>query len=45
MLPPKLITYASKGLPPPAGNNLVMELELLGLGVNISQLIHLLAKV
>ena len=42
---PKLICYTNKRLPPTAANYLIIELELLGLCVNISQFQHLLPKV
>ena len=42
---PKLVGYASSWLLPAAVNYSMMELELLGLFVNINQFKHLLAKV
>ena len=42
---PKLIGYTSKGLPPAAVYYSIIELELLGLCVNISRFKYLFAKV
>ena len=42
---PKLIAYASKGLPEAAGNYSITELEMCGLAINITSFAHLLKKV
>ena len=41
---PKLLPYASKGLPEAAWNYSITELEMCGLPLNISTLVHLLKK-
>ena len=42
---PKLIAYASKGLPEAAHNYSITELEMCGLTINIASFVHLLRKV
>ena len=42
---PKLIAYASKGLPDTAKNYSITELELCGLAINIASFAHLLKRV
>ena len=42
---PKLITYASKGLPEAAKNYSITELELCGLAINTASFLHLLKGV
>ena len=42
---PKLITYASKGMPEAAKNYSITELEMCGLTMNITTFLHLLKKV
>ena len=42
---PKLIAYASKGLPEAACNYSITELEMCGLTINITSFAHLLRKV
>ena len=42
---PKLITYASKGLPEVAKTYCITELEMCGLAINIASFAHLLKKV
>ena len=42
---PKLIAYASKGLPEAAKSYSITDLELCGLAINIASFSHLLKKV
>ena len=42
---PKLIAYASKGLPEAAKKYSITELELCGLAINIASFAHLLKRV
>ena len=42
---PKLIAYMSKRMPKAAKNYSIMELEMCGLAINITSLVHLLKKV